>query len=118
MWIVHSCVSATVEDKSQLQWPCYECAKRFRTSAELQKHLDVHDDAIVFDADAQNDPECLLTGISRRGNRRKRQAPVASSDVSAAGQSEDTTVTVCQIWRGLLHLKLPIVKNICLEFSE
>ena len=74
-------VIVPVEDESQLQWPCYECTKRFRTSADLQKHLSVHDDDLglpdTADADARNDPECVLTAVnSRRGYRRKRPAPV------------------------------------------
>jgi len=93
-----SCVSAAEEDKSQLQWPCYECAKRFRTSADLQKHLDVHDDAtVVFDAAAENDPDCLLLGVNQHQRKRKRQTAVANGDASsAAGHVEDTTTTtVC-----------------------
>ena len=85
-----------MEDVSELQWPCYECAKRFRTSADLQKHLDMHDDTVVFDVGSQNDPKYSLTGVSRRGNRRKRRVSVAGSDTpSAAGHGEDTTTMVC-----------------------
>ena len=88
-----------MEDESQLQWPCYECAKRFHTSADLQKHLAVHDDEVgvpdTSDADARNDPECVLPGNSRRGYRRKRPAAVANGDVaSAAGNADDTAVCV------------------------
>jgi len=87
-----------VEDVSQLQWPCYECSERFRTSADLQKHLDVHDGTEVFDTGAQNDPECSLSGISRRGYRRKRQVPVAGSEtLSAAGNDEDTAATATMV---------------------
>ena len=88
------CVFAAVEDESHFEWPCYECSKRFRSSAELQKHLDIHDGGIVFDTDTRNDPECLLPGSSRRVYRRKQQAPVTNGDSSVgAGQNEDASTT-------------------------
>ena len=90
----------TVEDESQLQWPCYECSQRFRTSADLQKHLAVHDDDVglpdTSDADARNDPECVLPGNSRRGYRRKRQAPDADGDTPSASAQNDGSMVCVQ----------------------
>ena len=90
-------VLIVAEEKSLLQWPCYECEKRFRTSADLQKHLAVHDNDVglpeTSDADARNDPECVLPGNSRRGYRRKRQTPTANGDtLSATGQNDASVV--------------------------
>ena len=87
----------TEDDKSGYQWPCYECTQQFRTSADLQKHLSVHDDDVGLPdtsaAEARNDPECVLPGNSRRGYRRKWQAQVPSADAaSAAGNDDDATV--------------------------
>ncbi|XP_014768414.1 PR domain zinc finger protein 10 [Octopus bimaculoides] len=31
-------------DEQERKWPCYECNKRFKTSAALQKHLVVHEE--------------------------------------------------------------------------
>ena len=45
-------------EESANKWPCYECSKRFRTSALLQKHLLIHDVKRDFDDvtdDSDND---------------------------------------------------------------
>ena len=89
-----------MEDESQLQWPCYECSKRFRTSAELQKHLSVHDDderdLMTWAADARNDPDCVMPGNPRRSCRRKRQAAAVDDETtSATGHNDDAEV--CEI---------------------
>jgi len=102
-WTKYRGAVVTVEDESRLQWPCYECAKRFRTSADLQKHLAVHDGEVgladVTEADTQNDPECVLPRNTRRGYRRKRQAPFAGSDVPSTAAGNDNDAVVCiEFW--------------------
>ena len=78
-------VGPTVEDESQFEWPCYECKERFRTSAELQNHLDSHDTEVgpipTSSADAENYSENL-----RRGQRRKLQTPAATDDATNVRQ--------------------------------
>ena len=41
-----SSLSSAALEAANLKWPCYECDKKFRTSAQLQKHLSVHDDTL------------------------------------------------------------------------
>lgn len=31
-------------DSDTMSWPCFECSEAFSSSADLQKHLNVHDD--------------------------------------------------------------------------
>lgn len=43
--MIHSgFVQLTALDEQERKWPCYECNKRFKTSAALQKHLVVHEE--------------------------------------------------------------------------
>jgi len=97
-YVEHLTFSVLAEvDESQLDWPCYECVKCFRTSADLQKHLAVHDDDVGLprenDDDGGKDPECMMSGTARRGYRRKRQVAAAGDDgPSAAGNDDDAAV--------------------------
>ena len=82
-------------DEAENRWPCYECSKRFKTSALLQKHLTVHDDSTLpgniadeIDADDDDDNEDLdkryLRGMRKRGpaTRQAAQKKTVKKEVS------------------------------------
>ena len=47
-------------EESSNKWPCYECSKRFKTSALLQKHLAIHDGS-RYQGDDQDDSDNDVT---------------------------------------------------------
>ena len=93
-------IAVSTEDESNLDWPCYECGKRFRTSQDLQQHLSVHDSELGLHDDSEDrrnddDPEChMTTSTSRRaGGRRKRQ-PTPAVNGSEAEVRQTVVVIV------------------------
>ena len=47
-------------EESTNKWPCYECNKRFKTSALLQKHLAIHDNSRDY-IDVMDDSDTDVT---------------------------------------------------------
>ena len=82
MFICRNSYSFTALELANLKWPCYECDKKFRTSAQLQKHLAVHDDTMhenpedseeVFDTSGDN-----IQKPNGRQKRRRGRSPKKS----------------------------------------
>ena len=58
MLCVKYCLSELEESTNK--WPCYECNKRFKTSALLQKHLTIHDNSRDY-TDVMDDSDTDVT---------------------------------------------------------
>lgn len=63
-------------NEQECEWPCYECNKRFKTSASLQKHLVVHEEILS----RQQEEEFGIHGeMNVRKNKRKNFSQPGSS---------------------------------------
>ena len=84
------------------RWPCYECNERFKTSAQLQKHLAVHDDnpnAGTFDDYDDDDNDPTVTAYARSIRRRSTAAAAAGGPNSRATVAKKTIKTVTILLR-------------------
>jgi|SRR6218665_36279 len=74
-------LSASGIEDSELNWPCYECPEKFRSSALLQKHLAEHDEPAH---DATGDVETAENPAKRpQGRPRKRGCRASRRQMSA-----------------------------------
>ncbi|GAB1602871.1 PR domain zinc finger protein 10-like [Argonauta hians] len=77
-----------VLDEQERKWPCYECNKRFKTSAALQKHLVIHEentsnrrqiDDFRGEALMQKNRQKGLSLQSRTSKQKRQQAKVSAN---------------------------------------
>lgn len=84
-----------VIEESELNWPCYECPEKFRSSALLQKHLAEHDEPVH---DATGDAETAENTAKRPQGRPRKRGYRASRRHSrmSAKNNQKTDDEVCQ----------------------